>query len=534
MNQTTDVEFGSVRSFFWPIHRYELRKFIPMQLILLLICFNYSILRNLKDSMVITASGAEVIPFIKVWILLPMAILFTVIFTKLSNHFSQERVAYIIITAFLLFFGVFAVFLYPMREMLQPHETAKVLAEMFPSAKWLIAMMEHWVLTLFYVLAELWSTIVLQVLFWGFANEVTRIYEARRFYSVFSIGSNLASFLAGIVTVLFLAEDLMSAFFGAESANPEQMTEAVWQHSLNMLVLVVTVSGCVVMVAFWWLNRYVLNGPSFDALHHSLGEPKKKKKKQSLRSSFAYLRQSNYLICIAVLVVGYNLVINLVEIVWKDQLRQLHPDNNGYLRYISVLLCVQSLVSVATSICMAWIIKRFGWTKTALITPVLMLVTSAGFFSFLFFRDELAGFALALTGMTPLAIAVFFGSAQNSLSKAAKYSVFDATKEMAYIPLDHESKLKGKAAIDGVGSRLGKSGGSLIHTTLLTIFGSFSRSSPYIAGILGTMIVFWIAATKALGKKFNALVAEKTQDDAVIHDLEPTAPHLEATTEPVK
>ena len=95
--------------------------------------------------------------------------------------------------------------------------------------------------------------------------------------------------------------------------------------------------------------------------------------------------------------------------------------------------------------------------------------------------------------MAPLALVVFFGGAQNCLSKAAKYSVFDATKEMAFIPLDHDVKLKGKAAIDGVGSRLGKSGGSLIHQGLLMMFGSLSLSSPYVAVIL---MVFIIPITK--------------------------------------
>lgn len=528
MNNAADAQFGKIRSFFWPIHRYELKKFLPMQFMLILICFNYSILRNLKDSMVITASGAEVIPFIKVWVLLPMAILFTVIFTKLSNRFSQERVAYIVITAFLIFFAFFAAVLYPMREMLHPHQTAQVVSEFFPSGKWLIAMVDNWVLTLFYVMAELWSTIVLQVLFWGFANEVTRIGEARRFYSVFSIGSNLAAFLAGAVTVIFLAEDFMSAVFGSTSGVSKEMTEAAWQSSLNMLVMVIVASGIFTMGIFWWMNRSVLNDASFDALHTNR-KTFKGKKKQSLRDSFDYLRKSKYLVCIAVLVIGYNLVINLVEIVWKDQLRQLHPENNEYLRYISLLLCIQALVSVATSICMAWVIKRFGWTRTALITPVIMLVTSAGFFSFLFLKDELAGFALALTGMTPLAIAVFFGSMQNCLSKAAKYSVFDATKEMAYIPLDHESKLKGKAAIDGIGSRLGKSGGSLIHTSLLMVFETLTRCAPYIAGILGTMIFFWIGATKSLGRKFNSLVAQQATDSSIVEELEPSNEKPQAT-----
>lgn len=40
-----------------------------------------------------------------------------------------------------------------------------------------------------------------------------------------------------------------------------------------------------------------------------------------------------------------------------------------------------------------------------------------------------------------LLTAVYVGMVQNILSKATKYAVFDPTKEMAYIPLDKESKV---------------------------------------------------------------------------------------------
>ena len=56
-------------------------------------------------------------------------------------------------------------------------------------------------------------------------------------------------------------------------------------------------------------------------------------------------------------------------------------------------------------------------------------------------------------GTTPLMLAVLVGAAQNILSKSSKYSLFDPCKEMAYIPLDQESKTKGKAAIDVVAER---------------------------------------------------------------------------------
>ena len=114
-------------------------------------------------------------------------------------------------------------------------------------------------------------------------------------------------------------------------------------------------------------------------------------------------------------------------------------------------------------------------------------------------------------GTTPLLLAVIFGTAQNIMSKSAKYSLFDPTKEMAYIPLDQESKVKGKAAIDVVGARLGKSGGSLLQQGLIVAFGSLSAITPYVAGVLFAIIFAWIGASKSLGKQFTALNAEKDQ-----------------------
>lgn len=496
---SSEKAFGALRSSFWPVHRHEAKKLIPMFLIISLICFNYSILRNMKDTVVVTASGAEVIPFIKVWVMFPMAILLTILFTKLSNRFSQERVFYIMVSGFLSFYVLFAFVLYPAREILHPHELADTLEAIFPRGlQGLISMFRHWTLTGFYVMSELWASIILNVIFWGFANEVTRIGEASRFYSVFGIGANLATTVAGQVAI-FLSESHFSTqwLFGVRES---------WEEVQLILISVIAINGLLTMGIFRWMNKRVLTDASFDEFHHNK-KIAKAKGKLSFRESFSYLSNSKYLICIAIIVVAYNLVINMVEIVWKDQLRLLYPNPADLNTYLNNLTTIMGIVSTITAIFMAKIISRFGWTKIALITPVVMLITCAGFFSFLFFKDNLAGIVVTLTGTTPLVIAVFFGGAQNCLSKAAKYSVFDATKEMSYIPLSHESKLKGKAAIDGVGSRFGKSGGSLIHQGLLVIFSSLAASAPYVAVILMTAIFFWIGAVKSLGRQFSALVA---------------------------
>ncbi len=125
----------------------------------------------------------------------------------------------------------------------------------------------------------------------------------------------------------------------------------------------------------------------------------------------------------------------------------------------------------------------------------------------------------SIFGLSPLALVVFFGSAQNILSRGAKYSVFDSTKEMAFVPLKPESKLVGKAAIDGICSRLGKSGGSVIHQSFLILFSTISASAPYVAIALFGLIMVWSIAVRLLGKQFNELTSiEIPIAPAVLHN----------------
>jgi len=511
MKANVDQEFGRIRSFLWPIHRHELKKLVPMMIMLLLISFNYSVLRNLKDVVVVTAksSGAEVLPFLKVWAVLPMAILSTYLFTKLSARLSQDKVFYTIISVFLLAYASFAFILHPLSSSLHPHATADFLQEILPSGfKGLIAMFRNWTFTLFYVMCELWGTMALTVLFWGFANEITKIGEARRFYSILGICSNIAAIFAGqIANYLSSMEYNPNLPFGTDA----------WDQSMMQIVILIVISGFITMGLLWWMKKNVLEGPEYSEFHSTLNESAvekrlKKKKRLSLRESFSFLSAHKYLACIAILVVSYNLVINLVEVIWKDQLRELYPSPKDLNIYMNNLTSLMGVFSTMAALVMSQVIGRFGWTRIALATPIIMLVTSIGFFGFFFMQDHLGTAFLALTGMTPLAIAVFFGSAQNCLSKAAKYSLFDTTKEMAFIPLSHDEKLRGKAAIDGVGSRLGKSGGSFAHQGLLVALGSFSASAPFIGGLLIAVIVLWIMATKSLGKQFTALVAVKDEE----------------------
>lgn len=494
---------SKLRSFLWPIYGSEHRKFVPMFLIFFLVCFNYNILRATKDSLIMTApsSGAEALPFLKVWAVLPAALLFTFLFTRLSNWLKREKVFYVLISIFLAFFALFSLYLFPNRETLHLHGLADRVQTYLPEGmSGFIAMFRNWTFTGFYIMSEMWSTMVMTVLFWGFANEVTSVRVAKRYYAILPLGANLATILASRLTSVISKHTYNPNLpFGADG----------WDQALFMLNGIIILAGLLSMGVFRWLHN---RGLGYGSTPESAADSKQKIK-MGLRRNFKYLAKSKYLLCIAVVVLMFNISLTLIEVVWKDQVKQLYPNPGDCNAYMSNVLTWIGIVATFGAFLSGSIMRRFSWTTSALIPPAIFLVTGIGFFAFFLLRDSSLTFFTTLIGATPLAIGVFFGSLQNVMARASKYTLFDATKELSFIPLSKESRMKGKAAIDGFGSRLGKSGASVIHGGLIMIFGTISMSTPIVGGIFVLAIVGWMGATRLLGKEFHKLtLAHETLD----------------------
>lgn len=497
---TEQPKFGKWRSILWPIHRHELVKLLPMLLIFFLISFNYNILRTTKDVLIVTApgSGAEVIPFIKVWVMFPTAILLTYIFSRISQTMSRENTFYTMNAIFLTYFGLFALFIYPNRESMEPTTFCHWLSNWLPVGyAGMIAMIRYWMYTTFYVMSELWGTAIMMVSFWGFANEVTRVDEAKRFYGLFGIGANMSGFAAGQISIALSGRAFDPSLpFGKDS----------WDQSLLLILASVMISSFFSLILFRWINRYVFNDSNYSGIHEvklDTGKPVEKKK-SSFKKDIQYLLNSPYMLSIAAIVLSFGFVITTTEVMWKHEVRLLYPNPREYSIYMSqVMTWVAILATITAFLFTGNLIRKAGWTKSALVTPVILLVTSIGFFGLILFPD-FAHFAVDF-GWTPLAITVLIGTTQNTLSRTAKYTVFDATKELAFIPLDRHIKLKGKAAIDGVVSRMGKSGSSVLYTILLTQLGGLTACAPYIGSCLILTIVVWIIAVGRVGKEFEKL-----------------------------
>jgi AAA family ATP:ADP antiporter len=188
------------------------------------------------------------------------------------------------------------------------------------------------------------------------------------------------------------------------------------------------------------------------------------------------------------------------------------PDTAEYVKIMGIFSMTTGGTTIILMIVGANILRNLGWFVGALVTPVMMLVTGVAFFSFIIFRDSCTGI-LATISMTPVLMAVIIGWVQNVLTKGAKYSLFDPTKEMAYIPLPENLRTQGKAAVDGVGGRLGKSGGGIVQQVLLiSIVGSTQITiAPYIGLTLLIVVLLWLFSVIGLNKEFKKLSEEKPE-----------------------
>lgn len=500
-------EFTGWRKAVWPIHNHELKKFLPMGIMMFCILFIYTVLRDTKDAILVNSpgAGAESLSFAKGIGVTASAVIFMIMYTKAANVFKREGLFYVTALPFLVFFGLFPYFIYPFVGSLHMSlDSIHALQASYPNAKWIIPLIGNWTYTLFYILSELWGSAVLSLLFWQFANSITPVHEARRFYGMFGFLGNFGLVLSG-PGIIIVSRYVQSM----KLADRAQETGLMLQY----LMAGVIVAGAILLYTFYWTNRNVLTDKRYYD-PEAMGETKKKKEKLSMMESFKFILHSPYLGLVAMLVLAYGVSINLFEGVWKGQIKIAYPSEVEYNEVMGGLSTTTGLIALALMLIGSNLLRRFSWKACAMITPAVLLAGILVFFGVIYYNNTLipAGMSIVeaiskgVINRELIVFGVVLGLFVNAFGKAVKYSLFDPTKEMAYIPLDPELKTKGKAAVDVIGGRGGKSLGSYIQMGLLTGTGAaLYQLVPIIAPIVIGIVVLWLLSVLKLSTKFQEL-----------------------------
>lgn len=148
------------------------------------------------------------------------------------------------------------------------------------------------------------------MLFWGFANQITTVDEAKTFYPFFGLGANVALIFSGRA-VKYFSQVRAGLPAGVDG----------WGVSLRGMMSLVVGFGVVITAIYYWLNRKVVPGieAAASAGAAKKGGKNKMKENMSVGDSFKFLASSPYIRDLATLVVAYGISINLVEVRGKKR-----------------------------------------------------------------------------------------------------------------------------------------------------------------------------------------------------------------------
>lgn len=426
----------------------------------------YTIVRNIKDVMLISSCGAEAIPFMKTWINFPVSIGMMFYYSWLINKgVSSTNLYRLTYAPIALVYAFIGIVLYPNRYTLQP-DTAVLMGNILHNFKIQIpsifySLCDNWITVLFYALSNVWGSVVISLLFWTVANKYTKVEEAKHIYPLFGFIANSALIFAGILM------NYVGEFY-----------ENSWDLNVKMLMIVSSLFCCISFTFHEILNNkfYIVR----DVIKTS-------KKKIGMLEGLMNSLSNPFIRNMVFMISCYASAISVYETIWKGYMKLYFTNPTEYSKFMGITSSAKGVFTMVMMIISSKTLKHISWTTAALITPGCLSI-----FGFFFFWNVFYG--------SNLYSVVVLGASMSAIAKGFKYAFFDPIKEISYIPMSEEIKTKGKATVDVLSSPLGKSGSSLLQQVMIIYFGSLFDASPYFMIVFFVICVTWIKVVLNMNK----------------------------------
>ncbi len=487
--------------------RKEQYNCILMSLLIFMTVVGYNVMRGMKETVLLGLSGASAaafIPFVKIFLVMPISVILGLFYLYVRHSSGISRSYYITSGVFLSYFALFTFHIVPNISFYTPDpEWIALMQSQHPSAKYLLGLYGNLPSAIYYVFAELWGTFTLVIMFWSMANDIFKTEEASRVYPILSLFSSFS-----IIASSYIIKAL------SDTSNPlEQSTMVILGLGLGMILIVYKLNPCTQAQA---LGQEA-------AKHNPL---KKKKKKMPLLQSIRTAIQTPHVLYLAVCVLSHSVLINIIETSLKEKLYFYYDTRSAYLSYYSYFTFCKGSLSLLANLGNVYLLRRYGWFAIAMITPVLCIFTVNSFIAHnagLLPTGLLNNLQLLDSNYTMMWIAVYGMIA----TYAAKYAFFDTTQQMAWIPLPEDIRTSGKAAADGMGGRMGKSGSGAILSGLLAVTAVESSTNdmlviaPYLIVITALISALWLWAMMKLSVSYYSELKAAEARDAALTSPEP-------------
>lgn len=316
------------------VKRNELKKFLVIFLIGNLSIFNFIMLRLLKDTFIISNLGANSIPTVKLFYVLPTSIFFMFLYTKLANYFNGRSLFIIFVSFFGGAFLLYTLFFINFKDSITYY--------------------------VFYTLAESWGTVTLGTAMWAYFNDICTIGQAKRFYVLVS-GVQIGSIIASIVAESFVS------IFGSK------------YYSTASLYSIIVACFLIVVLMNLFKDTLKRDVDSEEKIDEPIEE------RRSIFRGVQLVFTSRYLFLIFFITLCYNFTMIVVEFIWKSNLGLAYPNEEKLIifnsRYSFWTTIISAIVSVFFS---AGFMNYLGITTALALFPIVFgLSTTFYFFNFI-------------------------------------------------------------------------------------------------------------------------------------------------------
>ncbi|RVD91898.1 ATP:ADP Antiporter (AAA) Family [Tubulinosema ratisbonensis] len=502
---------------FFKIARCEQTHFWTMTIIFFIIGYVYSLSREMKDALVIERLDPASIPYLKMLIVLPLNIVVVFLVQKFLSVSSIYKVISITSLIFSIYFVCYGIVIQTFRDALElnPYFSRDWFSDgkmEYIGLEWtsaLILTINSWTTSLFYVTAELWSTLMVQFLFFCYANEICTLKQSLRYTPLFLVFSNISLILSGVSmkSIKFILDNSSYGFVNFFK---------------KCIFLGMGLGSFIIFCMINYFEKHVRHKQLFIPTNPQ-NVQRRTGSKVGFMDGLEVISASKLVVAMSFIVIAYSISVNMVESSFKSCMNQyaLYRGVNVSSHVMSTQSDIQLavggfaillLLSPFTSL-----IKKRGFKYVAYACPIFSIFGIVSVFGFAFYNvktkamlmgnpyfyermlwtEQLLG-VIAITGF-----------------KLLKYAAFDISKEAISMKINPLYRARFKGIYDGICGKLGKAMGSGL-TNIQNVFYNTTdvREASFSSlGMMTSLSVMWIVCINYLSSKYDKSIDNNTDID---------------------
>lgn len=442
------------------------------------VMFSNNILYQLKNWYIMKNIGPEILPILaNLSFIIIIPIIF--IYGYLTNHFSLEKVFQKLLISFLVILILIMFVFIPNKEYLYFNASSDDVY-----IEYIIKFLAQWPFIILYFLSEYWSSLLYTVSIWNMINTIFNINQAKKYYHYFGMASTAGMMSSGILALLILK---------ILNTSNIKVSDSIGYY----LVFPVIVASCLAYYSSRQIIYYKIN-----VLRQNHLKLKETKTSLGLIASIKHIFSSQYLQIILIFSLLLGMLAINMEYITQPIIKEFYQSINTYTDTISsekyhleILLFISFitfLLSTFVNIICKISLNKFGWSKSAVVIPIAILI---GSLIILISREN----QYIYTGQLSMIILVLINS--------IRYSFADVLPEILYQPLDKENQSKGKACVKA-SAKLGKFLNSGLLAFITIIFRGMQISFSIITIFIISIFIFVIII---FAKKHYNILAKKKE-----------------------